>query len=44
VIVLPGVTVGRNAVVGAGSVVTSDVPDDVLVVGNPARVVRRLGG
>jgi len=41
-IVLPGVTVGRNAVVGAGAVVTRDVPDDVVVVGNPARIVRTL--
>lgn len=42
-IVVPGVTIGNNVVVGAGSVVTKDVPDDVVVVGNPARVVRRLG-
>jgi len=40
--VLPGVTIGRNSVVGAGAVVTRDVPPDVLVLGNPARVVRRL--
>lgn len=44
VIVLPGVTIGADAVVGAGSVVTRDVPPGVLVVGNPARVVRALGG
>ena len=42
VIVLPGVTIGADAVVGAGSVVTRDVPPGVLVVGNPARVVRSL--
>lgn len=42
VIVCPGVTVGRNSVVGAGSVVTKDVPPDVLAVGSPARVVRSL--
>ncbi|TWP50165.1 sugar O-acetyltransferase [Lentzea tibetensis] len=42
VIVCPGVTIGRNSVVGAGSVVTRDVPDHVLAVGNPARVVRKL--
>jgi acetyltransferase-like isoleucine patch superfamily enzyme len=36
---LPGVAIGRNALVGAGSVVTKDVPDDAIVVGNPARVV-----
>src|SRR5690606_41455691 len=42
-IVLPGVTIGRDAVVGAGAVVTRDVPPGAVVVGNPARVVRRLG-
>ncbi|WP_406611051.1 acyltransferase [Agarivorans sp. JK6] len=41
-IILPGVTIGRNAVVGAGSVVTQDVPDYVVAVGNPARVIRVL--
>ena len=40
--ILPGVTIGKRAVVAAGSVVTRDVPDDVLVAGNPARVVREL--
>ena len=39
VVVLPGVTVGRFALVGAGSVVTKDVPDFGLVYGNPARLV-----
>ncbi|KAL5598760.1 hypothetical protein BROUX41_003904 [Berkeleyomyces rouxiae] len=42
-IVLPGVTIGRGVTVGAGSVVTKDVPDMVVVAGNPARIVRRLG-
>jgi maltose O-acetyltransferase len=42
VIVLPGVTVGENAVVGAGAVVTNDVPSNVVVAGNPARVLRAL--
>lgn len=42
VIVLPGVTVGARSVVGAGSVVTRDVPPDVVAVGSPARVVRAL--
>ncbi len=36
---LPGVTIGRNALVGAGAVVVRDVPDGKVVVGNPARVV-----
>ena len=43
VIVLPGVTIGDNTVVGAGSVVTRDVPPYSLAVGSPARVVRELG-
>lgn len=44
VIVLPGVTVGRESVIGAGAVVTKDVPPGVLAVGTPARVVRQLSG
>lgn len=40
-IVLPGVTVGADAVVGAGAVVTRDVPPGAVVVGNPARPIRR---
>jgi acetyltransferase-like isoleucine patch superfamily enzyme len=40
--ILPGVVVGENALVGAGSVVVDDVPDGVVVVGNPARVIRRV--
>lgn len=39
---LPGVTIGRGVTVGAGSVVTKDVPDRVVVAGNPARVIRKL--
>ncbi|HEX7744620.1 MAG TPA: sugar O-acetyltransferase [Micromonosporaceae bacterium] len=42
VIVLPGVTIGPDTVVGAGSIVTRDLPAGVLAVGNPARVVRPL--
>jgi maltose O-acetyltransferase len=42
VIVCPGVTIGRDTVVGAGAVVTGDMPPGVLAVGNPARVVREL--
>ena len=41
VTVLPGVTIGRGAAVGAGSVVTKDVADGAVVVGNPAREIRR---
>lgn len=42
VLVLPGVSIGENTVVGAGAVVTRELPGDVVAVGNPARVVRRL--
>ena len=42
VIVVPGVTIGEHTVVGAGSVVTKDLPARVLAVGNPAQVIRRL--
>ena len=42
VVVLPGVTIGARCVIGAGSVVIRDIPDDSVAVGNPARVVRRL--
>jgi maltose O-acetyltransferase len=43
-IICPGVTIGNRCVIGAGSVVTKDIPDDSLAVGNPARVIRKLGG
>lgn len=43
VVVLPGVTIGRGAVIGAGSVVTKDVPAGVLAAGNPCRVIREIG-
>lgn len=42
VTVLPGVTIGEDCVVGAGSLVTRDVPDNSLVLGSPGRVVRKL--
>jgi len=41
-ILLPGVTIRRNAVVGAGAVVTHDVPANTVVAGNPARVIREI--
>jgi maltose O-acetyltransferase len=41
-IILPGVRIGSRAVIGAGSVVTRDVPDDVFAAGNPCRVIRTL--
>ncbi|RDW65461.1 acetyltransferase-3 [Coleophoma crateriformis] len=42
VIVLPGVTIGRGCTVGAGSVVTKDVPEFHCVAGNPARIIRKI--
>jgi UDP-2-acetamido-3-amino-2,3-dideoxy-glucuronate N-acetyltransferase len=38
-VVLPGITIGKNALVGAGSVVTKDVPENSIVVGNPAKII-----
>jgi len=42
--ILPGVTVGRNSVLGIHAVVSSQVPSNVIVAGNPARVIRALDG
>ncbi len=42
VIVLPGVTIGDNTVIGAGSVVTKDIPANVVAVGNPCKVLREI--
>lgn len=42
VTVLPGVTIGKNSVVGAGSVVTKSLPENVVAAGNPARIIRQL--
>ena len=41
-IVCKGVTIGKNSIIGAGSVVVSDIPADAIAVGNPARVIRQL--
>lgn len=41
-VVVPGVTIGSNVVIGAGSVVTRDIPDGVVAFGNPCRVVREI--
>jgi maltose O-acetyltransferase len=41
-IICPGVTIGERSVIGAGSVVTRDIPPDVFAAGNPARVIRPL--
>lgn len=43
VIILPGVTIGDNSVIGAGSVVTKDIPANVVAVGIPCRVMRPIG-
>lgn len=42
--ILPGVTIGSRSVIGAGSVVTHDIPDDVVAAGNPCRIIRSLKG
>lgn len=40
--ILGGITIGKNSIVGAGSVVTKNVSDNVIVVGNPAKVIRKI--
>ena len=42
VVILPGVTIGRNSVIGAGSVVTCSIPDNCVAVGNPCRVIKNV--
>ncbi len=42
VIILPGVTIGENSVIGAGSIVTKNIPDRVVAIGNPARIIKNL--
>jgi len=41
-IITAGITIGKNAIVSVGSVVTEDIPDYCIVVGNPARVVKKI--
>ena len=43
VVICPGVTVGDNSVIGAGSVVTRDIPENSVAAGNPCRVLREIG-
>lgn len=40
--ILPGITVGENSIVAAGAIVTKDVPDNCIVAGNPARIVKKI--
>ncbi len=40
-IILPGITVGKNTVIGAGSIVTKSIPDKVVAAGNPAKIIRK---
>jgi maltose O-acetyltransferase len=42
VIITPGVTIGMNSIIGAGSVVTKDIPGNVIAAGNPCRVIREI--
>ena len=42
VVILPGVTIGSNSIIGAGSVVTKDVPEWVIAAGNPCKVIRKI--
>ena len=42
VIILPGVTIGKNSVIGAGSIVTKSIPENCVAVGNPCRVIREI--
>ena len=42
VVILPGVTIGRNSVIGAGSVVTRSIPENCVAVGNPCRVIKQI--
>lgn len=41
-VILPAVTIGKNSIIGAGSIVTKDIPDNVIVAGNPAKIIKVL--
>ena len=41
-IICPGVKIGKNTTIGAGSVVTKDIPENVVAAGNPCKVIRKL--
>ncbi|XKM13825.1 acyltransferase [Orbaceae bacterium ac157xtp] len=41
--ILPGIIIGENVMIGAGSVVTKDVPDNTIVYGNPAKIIKKIG-
>jgi len=41
-IILPGIKIGKNSVIGAGSVVTKDIPENVIAVGNPCKVIKKI--
>lgn len=43
VVIVPGIRIGKNVVIGAGSVVTEDIPDNVVAVGNPCHILREIG-
>ena len=43
-VLLRGITIGKGAIIGAGSVVTHDIPDNVFACGNPAQIIRALDG
>jgi len=42
VVIMPGITIGKNSVIGAGGIVTKDIPENVVAVGNPCRVLRQV--
>jgi len=42
IIICPGVTIGNGAIIGAGAVVTKNIPNDVIAVGNPARIKKKI--